>query len=133
VAGTEAGIAGHRASKNWASKNWASRNWAASHPGLLVSFGYLAAAVALNWRLWLGFGTMSAVGDPGPADNDLMAWFMWYAADAVAHGHLPALVTTALNAPYGFPLMWNNSVLFPAVALARSRCSPGRSPASRSW
>jgi hypothetical protein len=92
--------------------------WIAGHPGLLVLLLYLAAAVALNWRLWAGLGTMSALGDPGPADNDLMAWFMRYAADAVAHGHLPALVTTALNAPTGIPLMWNNSVLFPAVVLA---------------
>jgi hypothetical protein len=95
-----------------------ARVWIASHPGLLVLLLYVAAAVALNWRLWDGLGTMSAVGDPGPADNDLMAWFMRYAADAVAHGRLPALVTTALNAPHGIPLMWNNSVLFPAVALA---------------
>jgi hypothetical protein len=95
-----------------------TRNSIARHPGPLVLFVYLAAAVALNWRLWARFGAMSVVGDPGPADNDLMAWFMWYAADAVAHGHLPALVTTALNAPRGFPLMWNNSVLFPAVALS---------------
>jgi len=95
-----------------------TRNWIAGHPALLVLPVYLAAAVALNWRLWAGFGTVSVVGDPGPADNDLMAWFMWYASDAIAHGHLPALVTTALNAPHGFPLMWNNSVLFPAVALA---------------
>ncbi|HEX7161845.1 MAG TPA: hypothetical protein VF223_11500 [Trebonia sp.] len=113
MAGTEAGI-----DRRSAARNWAARSWAAGHPGALVASGYLAAAVALNWRLWLGFGTMSAVGDPGPADNDLMAWFMRYAADAVAHGHLPALVSTALNAPHGFPLMWNNSVLFPAVALA---------------
>ena len=100
------------------AKRRVSRNWIASHPALLVLLVYLAAAVALNWRLWAGFGTVSVAGDPGLADNDLMAWFMWYAADAVAHGHLPALVTTALNAPHGFPLMWNNSVLFPAVALS---------------
>jgi hypothetical protein len=100
-----------------ADERRATRNWVASHPGLLVLCVYLAAAVALNWRLWSGFGTMSAIGDPGPADNDLMAWFMRYAADAVAHGHLPALVTTALNAPNGIPLMWNNTVLFPAVLL----------------
>jgi hypothetical protein len=95
-----------------------ARNWIASHPVLLVLPVYVAAAVALNWRLWAGLGTMSALGDPGPADNDLMAWFTRYAADAVAHGHLPALVTTGLNAPRGIPLMWNNSVLFPAVTLA---------------
>jgi hypothetical protein len=101
-----------------ADERRATRSWIASHPGLLVLCLYLAAAAALNWRLWDGLGTMSALGDPGPADNDLMAWFMRYAADAVAHGHLPALVTTALNAPHGIPLMWNNSVLFPAVVLA---------------
>jgi hypothetical protein len=96
----------------------AARGWIRERPGLLVVSGYLAAALALTWRLWLGLGTMTPVGDPGPADNDLMAWFMRYAADAVAHGRLPALVTTALNAPHGINLMWNNSVLFPAVALA---------------
>jgi hypothetical protein len=95
-----------------------ARGWLRSHPGLLVFLIYLAAAVGLTWRLWAGLGTVSVAGDPGPADNDLMAWFMRYAATAVAHGHLPALVTTALNAPRGFPLMWNNSVLFPAVLLS---------------
>jgi len=101
-----------------AVENGTARNWIARHPAVLVLPAYLAAAVALNWRLWAGFGTMSALGDPGPADNDLMAWFMRYAADAVVHGHLPALVTTALNAPNGIPLMWNNSVLFPAVLVS---------------
>jgi hypothetical protein len=107
--GAEAGTAAGRRT---------ARNWVVSHPGPLVLSVYVAAAVALNWRLWAGLGTMSALGDPGPADNDLMAWFTRYAADAVAHGHLPALVTTGLNAPRGIPLMWNNSVLFPAVTLA---------------
>jgi hypothetical protein len=95
----------------------ATWDWLVRHPGLFVLCAYLAAAVALNWRLWLGLGTLSAVGDPGPADNDLMAFFLRYTADAIAHGHLPALVTTALNAPNGISLMWNTSVLFPAVAL----------------
>jgi hypothetical protein len=101
-----------------ASRRRAARNWIAGHPAPLVLSAYLAAAVALNWRLWAGLGTMSPTGDPGPADNDLMAWFMRYAADAISHGHLPALVTTALNAPHGINLMWNNTILFPAVALA---------------
>jgi hypothetical protein len=57
------------------------------------------------------------VGDPGPADYDLVAWFLRYAAAAVAHGHLPALVTTGLNAPHGINLMWNTSMLFPDVLL----------------
>jgi hypothetical protein len=83
----------------------------------LVVCGYLVAAFALNWRLWAGLGTTTAAGDPGPADGDLFAWFMRYAADAIAHGHLPALVTTALNAPRGINLMWNTSFLFPSVVL----------------
>jgi len=82
-----------------------------------VAVGYLALAVALNWRLWAWFGTTTPTGDPGPADYDLMAWFVRYAATAVAHGHLPALVTTALNAPTGINLMWNNTVLFPGILL----------------
>lgn len=111
------GIALPEAEAGTAGRPCAARNWIACHPGLLVCCAYLAAAIALNWRLWLGLGTMSPVGDPGPADNDLMAWFMRYTADAIAHGHLPALVTTALNAPRGIDVMWNTSVLFPAVAL----------------
>jgi hypothetical protein len=99
-------------------KRRAALSWLARHPGLFVLCAYLAAAVALTWRLWLGLGTTAGVGDPGPADNYLIAWFMRYAADAVAHGHLPALVTTAMNAPHGINLMWNNTVLFPAVVLA---------------
>jgi hypothetical protein len=112
------GIAPPEAEVETAAQRRPVRDWLASRPGLLVVVSYLAASVGLTWRLWAGLGTVSVAGDPGPADNDLMAWFMRYAATAVAHGHLPALVTTALNAPRGFPLMWNNSVLFPAVVLS---------------
>jgi len=86
--------------------------------GCLVLCGYLVAAVLLNWRLWAGLRTMTPLGDPGPADNDQFAWFMRYTAEAVAHGHLPALVTQALNAPRGINLMWNSSFLLPSLALA---------------
>ena len=112
------GVASPETATGGSTRRWVAGSAIAGRPGLLVASAYLAAAFALNWRLWLGLTTMAAVGDPGPADNDLMAWFMRYAADAIAHGHLPALVTTALNAPRGINLMWNNSVLFPAVALA---------------
>jgi hypothetical protein len=87
-------------------------------PGILLCCAYAAAAVALNWRLWAGFGTMAPTGDPGPADQDLFAWSMRYAAGALAHGHLPALVTTAMNAPRGISVMWNTTILFPATVLA---------------
>ena len=112
------GIAPPEARAVPAADSRTSRNWFARHPGLLVAIAFLAAAVALTWRLWAGLGTVTVAGDPGPADNDLMTWFMRYAATAVAHGHLPALVSAGLNAPRGFPLMWNNSVLFPAVLLS---------------
>jgi hypothetical protein len=85
--------------------------------GCLVLCGYLAAAVLLNWRLWAGLRTMTPPGDPGPADNDLFAWFVRYAAEAVAHGHLPSLVTQAMNAPRGINLMWNTSLLLPSVVM----------------
>jgi hypothetical protein len=86
--------------------------------GCLVLGGYLAAAVLLNWRLWAGLRTMTPLGDPGPADNDLFAWFMRYTAEAVARGHLPALVTQAMNAPRGINLMWNTSFLLPSLVMA---------------
>ena len=35
-----------------------------------------------------------------------------------AHGRLPDLVTTALNAPQGINLMWNTSFLLPGVVFA---------------
>jgi hypothetical protein len=43
---------------------------------------------------------------------------MRYSATAVQHGHLPALITKALNAPQGVNLMWNTPFLLPAVLLS---------------
>ncbi len=43
---------------------------------------------------------------------------MRYAASAVAHGQLPALMTATLNAPAGINLMWNSSLLLPAILLS---------------
>jgi hypothetical protein len=77
---------------------------------------YLIGAVAVTARLWAdpaGREQLAGVGD-----NELFAWFLRYAATAVAHGHLPALVTTAMNAPQGVNLMWNTSFLLPGVLLA---------------
>ena len=77
---------------------------------------YLLAAIAVTWRLWADPAARAQAGDP--ADVDLFAWFMRYDATAVAHGHLPALVTTAMNAPRGINLMWNTSFLLPGVLLS---------------
>ena len=77
---------------------------------------YLIGAVAVAGRLWAdpaGREQFSGVGD-----NELFAWFLRYAATAVAHGRLPALVTAAMNAPQGINVMWNTSFLLPGVLLA---------------
>jgi hypothetical protein len=81
----------------------------------LVIACYLLAAIALTWRLWADPASREQSGDVH--DIDLFAWFLRYTATAVSHGHLPALVTTALNAPQGVNLMWNTSVLLPGIVL----------------
>jgi hypothetical protein len=82
----------------------------------LILLCYLAGAVAVTWRLWADPASIAQTGDT--ADVDLFAWFMRYDGTAIAHGHLPALVTVAMNAPRGINLMWNTSFLFPGVVLA---------------
>jgi hypothetical protein len=85
----------------------------------LVLGGYLALAVLLTWRLWADpAGRKPQLSGQVWHDVDLFAWYMRYAASAVAHGRLPALTTTILNAPQGINLMWNTSILLPGVVLA---------------
>ena len=86
-----------------------------AHAGRLVLCCYALGAVAVTWRLWAGPGSLAQVGDA--QDVNLFAWFMRFEATAVGHGHLPALVTTAMNAPQGINLMWNTSLLLPGVLL----------------
>jgi hypothetical protein len=92
------------------------RSRAGSGAQWLIFCCYLLGAMALTWQLWVAPASRTQVGDP--EDVALLAWFMRYAATAVAHGHLPALVTTAMNAPRGINLMWNTSFLLPGIALA---------------
>jgi len=82
----------------------------------LILSCYLLGAVALTWRLWIDPASRAQAGNP--EDVDLLAWFMRYAATAVAHGHLPALVTTAMNTPRGINVMWNVSFLLPGILLS---------------
>jgi hypothetical protein len=82
----------------------------------LIICGYLAGAAAVTWRLWADPAGRVQVGDI--PDVNLFAWFMHYDAIAIAHGHLPALVTAAMNAPRGINLMWNTSFLLPGIVLA---------------
>jgi hypothetical protein len=82
----------------------------------LVMCCYLIGAVALTAHLWADPAGRDQLG--GGGDVDLFAWFMRYAATAVSHGRLPALVTVGMNAPQGINLMWNTSFLLPGVLLA---------------
>ncbi len=82
----------------------------------LILCCYLLGAIAVTWRLWADPASRAQVGDR--EDVDQFAFFVRYAATAIAHGHLPALVTTALNAPRGVNMMWNTSFLLPAIVLS---------------
>ena len=82
----------------------------------LAALYYLVGAVALMLWLWRHPGTGTVAGNPNDADQ--FTWFLRYDATAVAHFHLPALVTTALNAPQGINVMWNTFMLLPGVVLA---------------
>ena len=77
---------------------------------------YLLAALLLTWRLWADPASRAVAGNP--TDADLFAWYLRYAALAVRHGGLPALVSSAMNAPQGVNMMWNTSLLLPGVVLA---------------
>jgi hypothetical protein len=81
----------------------------------LVLCCYLAGAVAVTAHLWADPASQAQAGDR--QDVDLFAWYMRYAATAVSHGRLPALVTTALNPPQGVNLMWNTPFLLPGMLL----------------
>ncbi|HXO25675.1 MAG TPA: hypothetical protein VN870_13915, partial [Streptosporangiaceae bacterium] len=82
----------------------------------LAAMYYLLAAFALTLWLWRDPASRTVAGNPNDADQ--LAWFFRYDATAVAHWHLPALVTTAMNAPQGVNLMWNTPMLLPGVVLA---------------
>ena len=82
----------------------------------VVPLCYLLAAVLLTWSLWRDPAARLVAGNRRDADQ--AAWFIQYAATAVRHGRLPALVTTGLNAPTGVNLMWNTPLLLPGVVLA---------------
>ncbi|HUB38204.1 MAG TPA: hypothetical protein VMA72_05075 [Streptosporangiaceae bacterium] len=84
------------------TRAWTAAQW-------LILSCYLLGAVALTWRLWAHPASRVLATDPG--DVDQFAWFLRYSATAISHGRLPALLTTAMNAPRGFNLMWNTSGL----------------------
>ena len=92
-----------------------SRDRAGSGARWLILGLYLLGALAVTWRLWVDPASRAQAGDL--EDVDLFAWFMRYSATSVAHGHLPALVTTAMNMPRGINVMWNTSFLLPGMVM----------------
>ena len=82
----------------------------------LVAAGYLIAAIVVTVLVWKDPASRIVAGNPG--DPDQSAWWMRYAAGAVAHWHLPALITSGMNAPTGVSAMWNPSLLAPGVVLS---------------
>ena len=82
----------------------------------LAAVYYLLAALAVTLWLWRDPASRLVAGNPN--DTDQFSWFFRYDATAVVHGRLPALVTTAMNAPQGVNAMWNTFMLLPGVLLA---------------
>ena len=72
--------------------------------------------MAVTGRLWVDPAGRAQVGDA--PDVNLFAWFLRYSTRRRSrHGRLPALFTTALNAPRGVNLMWNTAFLLPGILL----------------
>src|SRR5208337_897301 len=82
----------------------------------LAAVYYLLAALAVTLWLWRDPASRTVAGNPN--DTDQFTWFFRYDATAVVHGRLPALVTTAMNAPQGVAAMWNTFMMLPGVLLA---------------
>jgi len=82
---------------------------------LLAGVYYLLAALAVTVWFWRDPASRMVAGNP--YDTDQLAWFLRYDATAIAHVRLPALVTTAMNAPQGVNVMWNTFMLLPGVLL----------------
>src|SRR5580698_8882650 len=93
-----------------------ARPLADRRPLRLAGTYYLVGTVALTMWLWRDPASRIVAGNPYDADQ--FAWFFRYDASAVAHLRLPALITTAMNAPQGISLMWNTAMPLPGVILA---------------
>ena len=82
----------------------------------LAAVYYLLGALAVTLWLWRDPASRTVAGNANDADQ--IAWFFRYDATAIMHAHLPALVTTAMNAPQGVNAMWNTFMMLPGVLLA---------------
>ncbi|HEX6492035.1 MAG TPA: hypothetical protein VF112_00915 [Candidatus Dormibacteraeota bacterium] len=78
-----------------------------------VLAGYAALAVALLSSTWFA-GESRWVGVE--TDPPLFMWYLRWTPYALTHGHTP-LLTTHLQYPQGANLMWNTSIVVPALLL----------------
>lgn len=85
-------------------------------PLAITMYCYVLGAIYVCSRILVSPASTRQNGDV--EDVNQATWFMRYAATAVQHFRLPALMTTALNAPHGVNLMWNTSLLLPGVVLS---------------
>ncbi len=89
--------------------------WARSRQAITL-YLYLLGALYVTSRVLVHPAGFRQKGDV--QDVNQATWFLRYTASAVQHFRLPALVTTAMNAPHGVNLMWNTSLLLPGVVVA---------------
>jgi hypothetical protein len=89
--------------------------WARSGQAITL-YCYLLGAIYVTSRLLVHPAGTYQNGDV--EDVNQATWFLRYSASAVSHLHLPALVTTAMNAPHGVNLMWNTSLLLPGIVVS---------------
>ncbi len=89
----------------------------ARHRALAITLAsYLFLAFYVTSELWINPVGRWQTGDI--EDVDQATWFMRYTATALEHFRLPALVTTAMNAPHSVNLMWNTSLLLPGAVVS---------------
>lgn len=84
--------------------------------GYLV-VGLIAAAFSLTY---LGHGLLTSPTDMwrgNPGDPEQFMWFLAYIPRAILSGHNPLLTNYALY-PEGANIMWNTSIVLPAIVMA---------------
>ncbi len=83
-------------------------------PAVVVA-GYVALALWVTGAWWMPLGArLTAVNQ---ADATLFAWLLTWTPHAFDDGQTP-LLATAMNAPDGVNLLWNNGMALPALLFA---------------
>ncbi len=88
----------------------------------LAHVGLVRRSVRTLDRCWRCTTTDSFVRHPshgvvGGPDGVLFAWFLQSVEHSLAGGHSP-FISPGMNAPAGVSLMWNTSLILPAIVLA---------------